>query len=81
MKHLFTLFFIFIWGVQTQAQNTLINETFEAGWAAGDNVLKAGSVAGSPADNLGLQGWEMVLLLPWLMKLEMGLLPQISLEK
>ena len=57
MKHLFTLLFIFIWGVQTQAQDTLINETFEAGWVVGDNVLKAGSVAGSPADNLGLQGW------------------------
>jgi hypothetical protein len=57
MKHLFTLFFIFILGVQTQAQETLINETFEAGWVAGDNVLKAGSATGSPADNLGLQGW------------------------
>lgn len=57
MKYLFTLLFIFILSVQIQAQDTLINETFEAGWAAGDNVLKAGSAAGSPADNLGLQGW------------------------
>ena len=57
MKHLFTLLFIFILSFQTHAQNALINETFEAGWAAGDNILKAGSEAGSPADNLGLQGW------------------------
>ena len=57
MKHLFTLLFIFILSFQTHAQNPLINETLEAGWAAGDNILKEGSVAGSPADNLGLQGW------------------------
>ena len=39
MKHLFTLFFIFILGVQIQAQETLINETFETGWTAGGSAL------------------------------------------
>jgi hypothetical protein len=57
MKHIFTLFFIFILGVHTQAQETLINETFETGWTAGESALKAGSATGSAADNLGLQGW------------------------
>lgn len=57
MKHLFTLLFIFILSVQIQAQDTLINETFETGWTAGESALKAGSATGSAADNLGLQGW------------------------
>ena len=37
MKYLFTLFFIFILGAKIQAQETLINETFETGWT-GDSL-------------------------------------------
>ena len=40
MKHLFT-FLLFLFVAQTQAQETLINETFETGWTADSNVIPA----------------------------------------
>lgn len=57
MKHLFTLLFIFILSVQIQAQDTLINETFETGWTADSNVIPAENEEGTAAANLKLQGW------------------------
>ena len=54
MRHLFTfLLFLFI----AQAQETLINETFETGWTADSNVIPAENEEGTPAANLKLQGW------------------------
>ena len=34
-----------------------INETFETGWTADDNVITAENEEGTPAANLKLQGW------------------------
>ena len=56
MRHLFT-FLLFFLITQTQAQETLINETFETGWAADSNVIPAENEEGTPAANLKLQGW------------------------
>ena len=56
MSHLFT-FLLFFLIAQTQAQETLINETFETGWAADSNVIPAENEEGTPAANLKLQGW------------------------
>ena len=56
MKHLFT-FLLFLFLVQTQAQETLINETFETGWTADSNVIPAENEEGTPAAKLKLQGW------------------------
>jgi hypothetical protein len=56
MKHLFT-FLLFLFIAQTQAQETLINETFETGWTADSNVIPAENEEGTPAANLKLQGW------------------------
>ena len=56
MRHLFT-FLLFLFIAQTQAQETLINETFETGWAADSNVIPAENEEGTPAANLKLQGW------------------------
>ncbi len=56
MRHLFT-FLLFFLIAQTQAQETLINETFETGWAADSNVIPAENEEGTPAANLKLQGW------------------------
>ena len=56
MKHLFT-FLLFLFIAQTQAQETLINETFETDWTAGSNVIPAENEEGTPAANLKLQGW------------------------
>ena len=56
MKHLFT-FLLFLFLVQTQAQETLINETFETDWTADSNVIPAENEEGTPAANLKLQGW------------------------
>jgi hypothetical protein len=56
MKHLFT-FLLFLFVAQTQAQETLINETFETGWTADSNVIPAENEEGTVAANLKLQGW------------------------
>jgi len=56
MKHLFT-FLLFLFVAQTQAQETLIDETFETGWTADSNVIPAENEEGTPAANLKLQGW------------------------
>lgn len=56
MKYLFT-FLLFLFIAQTQAQETLINETFETGWTADSNVIPAENEEGTPAANLKLQGW------------------------
>ena len=56
MKNLFT-FLLFLFIAQTQAQETLINETFETGWTADSNVIPAQNEEGTPAANLKLQGW------------------------
>ena len=56
MKHLFT-FLLFLFIAQTQAQETLINETFETGWTADSNVIPGENEEGTPAANLKLQGW------------------------
>ena len=56
MRHLFT-FLLFLFIAQTQAQETLINETFETGWTADSNVIPAENEEGTPAANLKLQGW------------------------
>jgi hypothetical protein len=55
MKHLFT-FLLFLFVAQTQAQETLINETFETGWTADSNVIPAENEEGTVAANLKLQG-------------------------
>jgi hypothetical protein len=57
MKYLFTLFFIFILDAKIQAQETLINETFETGWTGDSNVIPVENEEGTPAANLKLQGW------------------------
>ena len=57
MKRLFTLLSIFILSVQIQAQDTLINETFETGWTDDSNVIPTENEEGTPAANLKLQGW------------------------
>jgi hypothetical protein len=56
LKHLFT-FLLFLFIAQTQAQETLINETFETGWTADSNVIPAENEEGTPAAKLKLQGW------------------------
>ncbi len=56
MRRLFT-FLLFLFTAQTQAQETLINETFETGWTADSNVIPAENEEGTPAANLKLQGW------------------------
>jgi hypothetical protein len=56
MKHLFT-FLLFLFVAKTQAQETLINETFETGWTADSNVIPAENEEGTVAANLKLQGW------------------------
>ena len=56
MKHLFT-FLLFLFVAQTQAQETLIDETFETGWTANANVIPAENEEGTAAANLKLQGW------------------------
>ena len=49
MKHLFTLLSIFIFSVQIQAQDTLINETFDTGWTDDSNVIPTENEEGTPA--------------------------------
>ena len=56
MKHLFT-FLLFLFVAQTQAQETIINETFETGWTANANVIPAENEEATAAANLKLQGW------------------------
>ena len=56
MRYLFT-FLLFLFITQTQAQETLINETFETGWTADSNVIPAENEEGTAAANLKLQGW------------------------
>jgi hypothetical protein len=53
MKHLVT-FLLFVFVAQTQAQETLINETFETGWTADSNVIPAENEEGTAAANLKL---------------------------
>lgn len=55
MKHLFT-FLLFLFVAQTQAQETLIDETFETGWTANANSIPAKNEEGTAAANLKLQG-------------------------